>query len=84
MPDGRVQVSEEAGLLHVPHLHPHLSDRDDVMDQLLDQARGCPRPGHAGGHLSSHSLHPARKQSEVSTSGVIHQGISSLKCTKFK
>ena len=72
---GCVHVQEEAGLLPVPHLCPHLSDRDHVMDQLLDQARGCPRPGHAGGHLAPHSLHPARKQSEVSTSSVIHQGM---------
>ena len=75
MSDGRVQVSEKTGLLHVPHLHPNLSDRDDVLDQLLDQAGGGPRPGHAGGHLPPHSLHPARQQSEVSTSRLLHQGL---------
>ena len=38
LPDGGLQVQEDAGLLHVPDLHPHLSDRDDVLDQFLDQA----------------------------------------------
>ena len=27
-------------VFHVPHLHPHLSDRDDVLDIFLDQTRG--------------------------------------------
>ena len=75
MSDGGVQVPEEAGLLYVPHVHPDLSDRDDVLDQLLDQAGGCPRPGHAGGDLPPDPLHPARQQSEVSASRVLHQGL---------
>ena len=29
-----------AGLLHVPHLHPHLSHCHDVLDILLDKTRG--------------------------------------------
>ena len=72
---GCVHVQEEAGLLPVPHLRPHLSNRDHVLDQLLDQAGGCARPGHAGGHLPPHPLHPACQQSEVSAPCVIHQGI---------
>ena len=48
-------------------------DNDDV--QLLDQARGGAGPRDAGGDLPPHSLHPARQQSEVSTSRLLHQGL---------
>ena len=77
--DGGVQVQEDAGLLHVPDLHPHLSDRDDVLDQFLDQARGRACPGNTGGDLPADSLHPARQQSEVSTSRLLHQGRKSFR-----
>ena len=74
--DGGVQVQEDAGLLHVPDLHPHLSDRDDVLDQFLDQARGRARPCDPGRDLSADPLHPARQQPEVSPSCLLHQGKS--------
>ena len=51
MSDGGVQVPEEAGLLHVPHVHPHLSDCHDVLDQLLDQTRGSTSPSDTGGDI---------------------------------
>ena len=51
-----------------------MSDRDDVLDQLLDQAGGCPRPGHAGGDLPPDPLHPARQQPEGAAASLLHQG----------
>ena len=57
---GGVHVQEEAGLLPVPHLRPHLSDSHHVLDQFLDQARGRACPGNTGGDLPADSLHPAR------------------------
>ena len=73
--NGGLQVQEDVGLLHVPDLHPHLSDRDDVLDQFLDQARGCASPGNPGSDLPANPLYPARQQSEVSTSCLLHQGM---------
>ena len=75
MPGGGLHVQEKVGLLLVPHLRPHLSDRHHVLDQFLDQARGCPSSGNPGSDLSANPLYPARQQSEVSPSCLLHQGI---------
>ena len=61
-------------LLHVPHLHPDLPDRDDVLDLFLDQAGGGAGPSHAGGHFSANPLHPARQQPEVAPARLLHKG----------
>ena len=71
---GRLQVQEDVGLLHVSDLHPHLFDRDDVLDQFLDQTWGCTCPGNPGCDLPADSLHPACQQPEVSTSRLLYQG----------
>ena len=73
---GGVHVQEEVGLLPLPHLRPHLSDRHHVLDQFLDQARGRARPRDPGRDLSADPLHPARQQPEVSPSCLLHQGKS--------
>ena len=74
MSGGGVHVQAEAGLLPLPHLRPHLPHSHHVLDQFLDQARGCPRPGDPGRDLPADPLHPARQQPEVSTSRLLHQG----------
>ena len=72
---GGVHVQEEVGLLPLPHLRPHLPDRHHVLDQLLDQARSRVSARDPGRDLSADPLHPARQQSEVSASRVLHQGL---------
>ena len=61
-------------LLHVPHLHPDLPDRHDVLDLFLDQAGSGAGPGNAGGHLPAHPLHPACQQPEVAPTRFLHKG----------
>ena len=61
-------------ILHVPHLHTNLSDCDDVLDQLLDQARGGASKSNSGSHFSPHSLNSTCQQSEVSASCILYQG----------
>ena len=75
MSGGGVHVQEKVGLLPVPHLRAHLSDRHHVLDQFLDQARGRASPGNPGSDLPANPLYPARQQSEVSTSCLLHQGM---------
>ena len=68
------QISSPFGLLLISHLHPHLSDRHDVMDFVLDQTRGSSSQGHPGGHLIAHTINTTREQSKIIATGVIHKG----------
>ena len=49
-------------------------DCHDVLDLLLDQARGRAGPGDFRGHQSTYSFHAACQQPKVITTRLIYKG----------
>ena len=74
MSGGELHVEAAAGLLPVPHVHPHVSDRHHVVDLFLDQAGSGSGQGHSGRHVAAHSLHAARQLAEIIAARLLHQG----------
>lgn len=63
-----------AGLLSLPHVHPHMPDCRHVLDIVLDSAGSRASPGDIGSHVFAHAAHPARQLAESSTARILHQG----------
>ncbi|XP_075729809.1 glycine receptor subunit alpha-3 isoform X1 [Rhipicephalus microplus] len=69
-----VQAEATTGLLHVPHLHPHLPDCRHVLGLVLDKAGSCAGQGDVGRHQPSHPVHATRQEPGRPASRVAHQG----------
>jgi hypothetical protein len=63
-----------SGLLPLPHVHSYLSDRDHVLDLVLDQAGGRSCQSHTRRHVAAHPLHAARQLAKVTSARFLHQG----------
>ena len=71
---GGVHVQAAPGLLPLPHVHPHVSDRHHVLDLVLGAAGGGAGPGHAGRHIAAHADHAALELAKGAAARLLYQG----------